>query len=426
MELNDCILKVPEVFDTFDAALRQFLLAGPYSWALEADAKHAYKQAFVRQADHHLGGVHIPGQGYSYHRRVNFGSRSSESIWERFAKCILALLEAGWNVSNVLHWVDDFFRPCKTLKQALVIRAAFVEVQSFGFLFAMQKLWLGQVSRFMGITFSSLPPMSLSIAPGKRVKSIRLISSLLPLDKWSRKEFQRFAGHLGNFAKLLRILVPFYSRAVRFASAVKCHVEPGELRADAHMLLAIVRVWSGSIPHFALNEPAGLQLRPHMEFWTDASPTWGFGVVCVSTGHWGLCKFSDAQLAAATRTQAVDSAFLEAIPVACIPSSFPELVRHRSILVVSDSKNAVSWLNAMCCPTSVVLNLLFRALAIDFAALGAHFRSSFTPRASIGPVDALSRGQIQVRRFVSFFVSVSYVSICLFTVLAFILCLSVV
>jgi hypothetical protein len=219
----------------------------------------------------------------------------------------------------------------------------------------------------------------------------------MPLDVWSRSQADRLVGHFVRYSRLLFPLRPFSARLLvwkttAFKSCGRATVPP-ERRADAALLRAVLLEWSGS--SVASSLAAFLKCGPPLQrllFWMDASPLWGFGILCLTTGVWCLAKFPESFLAAAWRRSATSSTFLETLPLAVLLSVFP--VAQCDVRVVLDCKNvAVHGLNSRASEVPAQA-ALWRAVTAQQVAADCLLSAEHRPRAYLRAVDLLSRGDI--------------------------------
>jgi len=250
---------------------------------------------------------------------------------------------------------------------------------------------------FTGILLDSRS-MSLSVLPVKRQKALLLLESWLSSAVWTRELADKLVGHFVRFSRLLFPLRPFASRVLAWKTAAfraSGRSPPSaELRADVVLLDAVLRQWGGSSVASSLGSFLKCGPPPRtLLFWADASPLWGFGILCLSTGEWCLSKFTARQLAAAQRRLAPSSTFLETIPLAVLMAVFP--VAQCDVRVVLDCKNVAEW--GIRSRTSDVPEqaALWRVVTAQQVVADCVLSAEHRPRKYLRAVDLLSRGDLE-------------------------------
>ena len=84
----------------------------------KVDVKAAYRAIAVRPADWPMLGMQWESR-YLFHRTLPFGLRSSCHLWERYATATEWVITHVFGVTDIIHYVDDFFLAAATEEACL-------------------------------------------------------------------------------------------------------------------------------------------------------------------------------------------------------------------------------------------------------------------------------------------------------------------
>jgi hypothetical protein len=338
--INDFTDNMRLVYDKIDRAIAQFADKGKGCIFIVFDKKAAYPSIAVRPEDHHLLGIFWPGKGYAYGQVLKFGAKRSAGVWECFGNLWQALIIRYTDADDCSRWVDDALTASSLERASALAEQILALSLRYRFTLDRKKFVAAQWAKYVGIIFNSLN-MSLSIPILKRTAALELLRSLQASDRWTRHEVQSLLGTLHHFTSILRQCRGFLSRLLRcvkgLGSRLRFFSPTAWIHADLDMWIAIISAWSGS--SLAAVLAARKLSAPALQFRFDASPSWGIGIVCTTTGDWIAIKFTQAQLDAAWVTLSWSSTALEAFAMLAILINFPNLVRGRPFAAITDAKN---------------------------------------------------------------------------------------
>ena len=108
--INESIVKdeFSKKYTLFDDAIALVREAGYSCFLSKVDIKHAFRLLPVKVQDWKLLGYFWEGF-YFIDTRLPFGSRSSPSIFNRFADLICWVLQHKFGLKSLVHYADDFF-----------------------------------------------------------------------------------------------------------------------------------------------------------------------------------------------------------------------------------------------------------------------------------------------------------------------------
>jgi hypothetical protein len=131
----------------------------------------------------------------------------------------------------------------------------------------------------------------------------------------------------------------------------------------------------------------------------DASPDWGFGILCPSLGAWCCARFTQEQLDYAFRRERHSSSVLELVTWALMLASFPVAQAH--VHVVGDSENVSKWgFPARASRTDPKATALWRLVTAQQAVVDCSVSTENVPREDprLVLMDLLSKGDIAAFR----------------------------
>jgi hypothetical protein len=327
-------------YDKIDRAIAQFADKGEGCVFIVFDKKAAYPSIAVRPEDHHLLGIFWPGKGFAYGQVLKFGAKRSAGVWECFGNLWQALIIRYTEADDCSRWVDDALTAANLERASVLAEQILTLSLRYRFTLDRKKFVAAQRAKYVGIIFDSTS-MSLSIPLLKREAALKFLRSLLASDRWTRHQVQSLLGTLHHFTTILQQCRGFLSRLLRCVKGLGSHLRffnpTPWILADIAMWIAIISSWSGSSLSAVL---AARKLAvPALQFRFDASPNWGLGIVCITTGDWIAIQWTQAQLDATWVTLAWSSTALEALAMLAILINFPHLVRGRPFEAITDARN---------------------------------------------------------------------------------------
>ena len=257
-------------YSSFDDAVVVLRRLGRGAYMAKFDLKNAFRLCPVRRADWPLL-CFLWESSYFVHVALPFGSRSSPSIFNRFAQVLWWLLSAVGSVGNLIHYLDDFF-----------FASANVGVARHDFAAALA------LCAHLGVPLSPekcLPPARRMVFLGILLDAERMVASLPPerfaalsvlLADWvarsscSKRELLSLIGSLSFACKVVPAGRLFLRRLIDFSmtlpglSAVA--VLPAEARLDVQWWVDFLPTWDGSSVF-----PAPPVDSIQLQLYTDAS-----------------------------------------------------------------------------------------------------------------------------------------------------------
>jgi hypothetical protein len=269
---------------------------------------------------------------------MKFGAKRSAGVWECFGHLWQVLVIDRTDANDCSRWVDDAFTACSLAEGPDLAEQILSLSLRYNFTLDQGKFVASQIAKYVGIIFNSVN-MTLSIPWIKRMAALDLIRLLLSLTCWTPFQLKSLLGTLFHFTSILSQCRGYLSRLLACMKGLRGPLSPDDwLCADLLMWEAILLNWSGS-SLVSVRAARGLGLPPALRFAFDASPTFGLGIVCFTTGDWISIQLSPAQLEAAFVEKAHSSTVLEAFAMLCILIHFPDLVRGLAFRANTDARN---------------------------------------------------------------------------------------
>jgi hypothetical protein len=203
--VNSNTLEWPCRLARFDDAISLVRRLGPGCFMAKVDIKAAYRCVPVRPADWPILGMHWEG-AYYFHTTLPFGLRSSCHLWERYATAAQWILQHSFGLSDIVHYVDDFFLAASTRSSCQChLNRTCEGMAALGMPIADDKTELPCTRIvFLGITINSID-MSISLGPD-RVAAVRALVGgwLSSPDPHTPRELQSLIGVLSWAAAVVR------------------------------------------------------------------------------------------------------------------------------------------------------------------------------------------------------------------------------
>ena len=282
---NDCSLS----YVTIDDAIQEIIKQGTGALMCKADISDAFKLIPIKPSQYHMFCVKWNDQ-YFYYRTLSFGCRSSPKIFDQFSSALCWILQNNYNVSFILHLLDDFLTVDKPTYDAdrtmALISLVFNQLNVP--LAAHKTMGPCTELEYLGIILDS-NKLQARLPSEKVVRMLDILSSLENKKSCTKRELLQLLGHL-NFAA--RVIPPgrsFVSYLLKIAHSVKqlsYHVHLNEeCREDISMWKLFLQHWNG-VSMFHDNQRT---VAADMQLFTDASSTLGFGGYFL--GQWFSSKW---------------------------------------------------------------------------------------------------------------------------------------
>jgi hypothetical protein len=220
-------------YATFDSALTMVAKHGRGALMSKADIKHAFRICPVRLQDWELLGLCWQGQ-YYVDLRLPFGLRSSPYLFNRLAEALEWLLINTCGVSDLLHYLDDFFTvgPSSSETGANNLASCCAACDRLGIPLAPEKVE-GPTTDicFLGLRINSLS-MEVSLPQDKYDALLSELISWSLRKKCQKRELLSLVGKL-NFAcnviptgrTFLRRLIDLSTQATRLHHFLSLNIE---------------------------------------------------------------------------------------------------------------------------------------------------------------------------------------------------------
>ena len=267
-----------------DDALAEVRRLGKDCWMGKIDLKDAFRMCPVNPADHHLLSIYWQGKFY-VDKCLPFGLRSAPGIFNSIAEAIQWIAKEKFNVSYLIHYLDDFFTASSTatacgenLEQTIGV------CDDLGAPVKPEKVE-GPVKEiaFLGIHIDS-NNMTVSLPHEKKEELRNKIEEFVNKKKATKRELLSLIGKLSFACKVLPAGRIFLRRMIDLSTTVKelhYHIYLSQdFTKDLQWWRQILPGWSGST--FILEPEWSTPKSFH--FYTDASG--GISYRAYWNGHW--------------------------------------------------------------------------------------------------------------------------------------------
>jgi len=386
-------------FDQQDQVTAVIASKGIGSLLFKFDVQSAFESLPIRKEDFNLTGAFVEDKGYVFHTRLPFGHRRSPAIWERVAELFRWLLLNKWNIPHLARWVDDYLaigNSCIEDANSSMERVKKAAVR-YGFL--LHK-YLGPTTElsFNGVIYDTTK-MTMSIPIEKRKKAEKLVQSLLDSNLWSFKKVKSAIGLLFHIAKVCTPGRAFLSglqswRYKMWPQSGKHHAStvrsPTTIIRELKWWLQCFHYWKGRALIFQK-----ICEKEEVIWSIDASPLFGIGIVCHSTGKWGNFKLTSSALKFCSTELAPSSTRLECVGPVVLLASFGSFMKGRSHKVFMDAKNSINLLNFTTISRICEVDVLLQTVAHLLVKFDTHITFVHIDRSNNKLADLLSRGNVK-------------------------------
>ena len=367
---------------TVDQVIRMVSRFGKGALMAKFDVESAYRNIAVHPADRYLLGMKWRGQ-YYVDLALPFGLRSAPYIFNAVAEAVEWILLNAYNVSDLLHYLDDFITagPSDSPQCAVNLGTALAVCKKLGLpLHPGKCVGPSPLLTVLGIELDSLAQVAR--LPSDKLCALKeLLRSWLPRKWCNRHELESLIGHLHHAAKVVWPGRTFLRRMIDLLCCFRKKDHPIRLNREFHLDLAwwhhFLDQWHGV--SFWLYP--GLSPATDLEVSSDAAGSLGFGAFFKGqwfSGTWALSQ----------KSQSI--AYKELFPVVIAGHVWGPQWCKRHVLFRSDNEAVVHMLNSRTskipCLMHLLRNLLFSAACHSFS-----FSAEHVPGVNNQLADALSR-----------------------------------
>jgi hypothetical protein len=388
--LNDLIDK--ELFSLtyvkLDHAISIIRNMGPGTILNKTDIKDAFKLIPIHPSLWHLHGVKVDTDMYFFTRLV-FGSRSSPKIFDTLAKAITWILENVFNISPVLHLLDDFLVLSPPGTDGGQVKSIMLHVFAIlGIPLSPQKtVGPSECLEYLGIILDT-NAMQARLPPDKLCRIRHMLDKFLHLTKCKKRDLLSLLGHLNYASSVIPPGRSFISRLIQASKTVsKLHYFVylnSEAKQDIQMWKVLLQNWNGiSMFIDPLCTPA-----PDMELYTDASAK---GFSGYFHGKWFAAPWPDS--VDIQPGEALSMSFCELYPIVTSAILWGHAWAGKRILFHCDNMGTVWAINKGRSKSPHIMNLM-RRLVLVAAHHSFSYSSEHVPGVYNLIADSLSRFQM--------------------------------
>ena len=265
-------------YTSVDDITTQILTTGRGTLMAKIDIKNAYRNIPVHPSDRHLLGMEWQHQLY-VDGALPFGLRSAPKIFNTVADALEWILRHR-GVKNVYHYLDDFIilgHPNSTeCSQGLAILKHTCE--ELGLPLAVEKCE-GPSTRltFLGIIIDTVR-MELQLPLDKIERLSLLLNQMTNRNSATKKELQSLAGCLQHAATVVKPGRTFLRRIFELIATLQQDHHRARLNksfyADLEWWSTFMSGWNATSMFYRSR-----RVTPDVEFWSDASGSWGCGAI---------------------------------------------------------------------------------------------------------------------------------------------------
>lgn len=374
-----------------DDAIKLIQKSGPGSKLCKFDICDAFKLCPIMKEQWHLYGIKWSEQYYFYHRLV-FGSRSSPKLFDYLSQAICWIAENNYNVSIILHLLDDFLtidKPDDCGERTMtVVKSIFHRLNIP--LSAKKTIGPACIVEYLGIILDT-ELMQARLPQEKVTRMTDFLVKVCNSKTCTKLELLQLLGHLNFASRVILQGRSFVSYLITLSTTVKqLHHRvtlSSECRLDIAMWLRFLRDWNGVSMFYDVD----VTTAPDMALFTDAASTVGFGGFF--DGQWFAEKWSPIMLSEIDSSYTMSMTFMELYPIVVAAIVWGDLWRSKRILFYCDNLGTVEVLRKGRSRSSLVMKLMRRltwcAAKFNFTVLAEHI-----PGVHNTIADHLSRFQI--------------------------------
>ena len=375
-----------------DDIVERILLLGPGAQLAKFDLKAAYRNIPVHPDDRHLLGLRW-GNDTFVDTVLPFGLRSAPILFSAVAEALAYIIHQKGSVW-MDHYLDDFVvvGPPGSYGCAQTLQIALETCKEVGFPVAGEKTeGPTTVLTVLGIEIDS-NKMELRLPESRLSKLLEVVGSWRKRKCATKRQLQSLAGHLNHACKVvspgrkfLRGIFSLLSSFNRQNHKIRLNAA---FRADLEWWWVFVSTWNG-VSMMLTSSPES----PGVEFWSDASGSWGCGAVWgpnwfqVEWSQWP--EFGEASIAAK-----------ELLPILVAMALWGRAWRGQVVLCHCDNQAVVAAIKGGYCKDTVMAHML-RCLFYVEARWNTKLMAKHIPGIQNVAADSVSRNNLD-RLFSSF------------------------
>ena len=366
---------------TVDQIIRMISTYGVGALIAKFDVEAAYRNIAVHPSDRYLLGLKWR-KNYYIDLALPFGLRSAPYIFNSVADMVEWSLLNTHNVSDLLHYLDDFITagPPDTNQCAANLATSMAVYSSLGLPLHPDKC-IGPSTGLvvLGIELDSMAQVGR--LPLDKLCAIQELIQSWPDHRWcTRRKLESLIGHLHHAAKVAWPGRTFLHRMINLLQCFRNRDHPiclnSEFRLDLQWWLQFLSSWHGV--YFWLFP--GMSASPDLEVTSDVSGALGFGAYF--NREWFSSSWASSQASHSI-------AYKELFPVVIAAHLWGPQFARRHVLFWSDNEAMVYILNSRTSKIAVLMHLL-RHLLSSAAHFNFSYSSQHVPRVHNCIADALS------------------------------------
>ena len=392
--LNDLISKeeFSLTYTKIEEAVAIIQKLGKGSYLCKTDLTDAFKNIPVKEKYYPFQGFRWKGKYYFYTRLV-FGCRSSPYIFDKLSKAIAWIATNKYGIEHIKYLLDDFLTidPPTSLENAYRTMALLTMIlRKLKLAYSLPKT-IGPVQalEYLGIILDTVL-FQMRLPEDKLTRIIAMVKTFLGLSVCTKREMLSLCGNLSFSTRCIPAGRSFMYRLFRVAHSVKplnkeVFITP-EAKNDLKMWLHFLENWNG-VSLFLETEESHAN---HMDLFTDASGTLGFGGYF--RGEWFYGEWPEEILDRLTKR--VSICFQELLPVVVAAILWGKHWSRKRIIFHCDNEGAVYILNkgTSSCPD---IMKLMRRLTLVAAEHSFSYTALHIPGRLNKIADKISRLQFQ-------------------------------
>ncbi len=370
-----------------DEVVVRILALGRGALLAKFDLRAAYRNIPIHPDDRWLLGMSWEDNVY-VDAALPFGLRSAPIIFSAVADALEFIIR-GKGVKEIGHYLDDFVveGPPRSSLCRKYLHESLRTCKEVGLPVADEKTeGPATVLPFLGIELDT-DKLEMCLPDGKLVKLRELVSKWRKRKSCTKKELQSLAGHLSNACKVVRPgrrflrgvfgLLSLFQREdhmIRLSAAFRADLEWWHVYVGGWNGVSMMR---GEIWH-----------RPEVEFWSDASGSWGCGAVWDSMWFQVGWDQSEEWVGASIAAK-------ELLPVVLAMAVWGQAWTGSAVVCHCDNQAAVSAVKGGYCRDTTMAHLL-RCLFYLEAKYEIALTAVHVPGVENGAADAISRDRLNL------------------------------
>ena len=388
---------IPEIYSkvkyqTLDDAINIINRLGRGCLIAKADIEDAFRLIPIQKQDHHLLGFSVNGL-YYHDRSLPMGSSSACLSFEKFSSAIHWILNAKYDVPDVVHILDDFtfFGPAHS-EQCSASLASFLNLAKFvNVPIKQSKTVLPSTTVVLyGIEVDTLK-WEMRLPSDKLNKLKSLLSEVTGRRKITVRTLQSLLGHL-NFACLVVVPGRTFMRRLQNLLCKLKNPKPLHWVRLSSEAQADIDAWSLFVnSHFhgkSLLLNTGWTESNTIQLFTDAAQS--IGCAAVFKSHWFAIQWP-------VSWKQENIATLELFPITVAVEIWGHLWRNHQICFNCDNMAVVEVINKQTAKDKRLMCLI-RKLVLSAMKFNINMKAKHVQGISNTKADLLSRSQVHKAR----------------------------